>query len=193
MPRPRSISDDEVLHSALAIVRRQGPARLTFAILAKETGLAPATLVQRFGSKLTLVQATLHHAWDLLDARTAAYDAEAPVSPEGAVQMLVALSEGHAAGDFADSLLVLREDLRDPLLRARGQRWGETLCRLLARRLDDGSGPRSDLGRVMAAQWQGAVLWWGFDQSRPVTEYVAEALYAFCAAVGIEAGPRERS
>lgn len=106
--------------------------------------------------------------------------------------MLVALSEGHTADDFADSLLVLREDLRDPLLRARGQRWGETLYRLLARRLDDGSGPRSDFGHLMAAQWQGAVLWWGFDQSRPVTEFVAEALYAFCAAVGIEARPRKR-
>lgn len=192
MPRPRSISDDEVLDSALAIVRQQGPAGLTFANLAKETGLAPATLVQRFGSKPKLVQATLQHAWDQLDARTAACDAEAPVSPEGAVKMLVALSEGHTADDFADSLLVLREDLRDPLLRARGQRWGETLHQLLAQRLDDGSGPRSDLGRLMAAQWQGAVLWWAFDQSGPVTESVEEALYAFCSAVGIEVRARER-
>ena len=192
MPRTRSVSDAALLDSALGIVRRQGPAGLTFAILAQETGLAPATLVQRFGSKPKLVQATLHHAWDLLEARTAACDAKAPVSPAGAVQMLVALSEGHDTPDFADSLLVLREDLTDPSLRARGQQWGETLRRLLAPRLDDGTGPRSDLAHLMAAQWQGAVLWWGFDQNRPIAEAVEETLYTFCTAVGVEVRDLER-
>ena len=189
MPRPRSVSDQDVLDRALGIIRRRGPAGLTFAILAKETGLAPATLVQRFGSKPALVQATLHHAWDLLDARTAACDAETPVSPEGAIQMLVALSEGHDANGFADSLLVLREDLRDPLLRARGRRWGLGLSAALSRRFAQCARPPADMGHLMLAQWQGIILLWGFAQDRPVAEVVEDGLRRFCAAITVPASP----
>ncbi|GHC64893.1 hypothetical protein [Limoniibacter endophyticus] len=45
-------------------------------------------------------------------------------SPKGAVELLVALSADYGAIDsYADGLLILREDLRDPDLRARGKAW----------------------------------------------------------------------
>lgn len=181
MPRPRTIPDEALLDGALAVMRRAGPDGITFAAVAAETGLSAATLVQRFGSKAALVQAALLRAWDLLDARTTAADAAAPPDPAGAVELLVALSGDYGAeDDYAEGLLVLREDLRDPALRRRGAAWGETLAAALGRRLADTAGPRPDLGRLMAAQWQGALLWWGFERGRSLPEAVAAEMEAFC-------------
>ncbi|TSD88504.1 TetR/AcrR family transcriptional regulator [Mycobacterium sp. KBS0706] len=187
MPRPRTVPDEALLDGALAVMRRAGPEGLTFAAVAAETGLSAATLVQRFGGKAALVQAALLRAWDLLDARTAAADAAAPPTPAGAVDLLVALS-GDYGDDYAEGLLVLREDLRDPVLRRRGAAWGRVLATALGRRLADSAGPRPDLGRLMAAQWQGAVLWWGFERGRSLPEAVAAELEAWCRAIGAPTG-----
>ena len=35
------------------------------------------------------------------------------------------------------------------------------------------------LGLLMAAQWQGALLWWSFDPQAPVTEFVEQSLRRF--------------
>lgn len=184
MPRPRTIPDEALLDGALAVLRRAGPEGMTFAAVAAGTGLSAATLVQRFGGKAALVQAALLRAWDLLDARTEAADAAAPPTPAGAVALLAALSGDYGAeDDYAEGLLVLREDLRDPALRRRGAAWGQVLATALGRRLADSAGPRPDLGRLMAAQWQGAVLWWGFERGRPLPAAVTAELEAFCRTV----------
>ena len=51
MPRPRRISDETVLAGALRVMFRNGPAEFTLAAVAAEAGIAPPTLVQRFGDK----------------------------------------------------------------------------------------------------------------------------------------------
>lgn len=56
-PRPRLLPDSEILQSTTRVIERLGPARLTLADVAREVGLAPATLVQRFGSKRGLLLA----------------------------------------------------------------------------------------------------------------------------------------
>ncbi len=54
-PRPRTVSDDEILAATARMIGRVGPVRLTLAHVAREVGLAPATLLQRFGSKRNLL------------------------------------------------------------------------------------------------------------------------------------------
>jgi AcrR family transcriptional regulator len=94
MPRIKTIADDEVLDTAGGILRRKGPEALTFAAVASATKLSPATLVQRFGSRRTLLRAILIRLWDNLDAATAAADARHPLNPAGAVALLVNLWGG---------------------------------------------------------------------------------------------------
>ena len=55
MPRPRSVSDEQILAATARTIGRVGPLRLTLAHVAREVGLAPATLLQRFGSKRNLL------------------------------------------------------------------------------------------------------------------------------------------
>ena len=54
-PRPRKVDDAEILAATGRVVGRVGPARITLALVAAEVGLAPATLIQRFGSKRRLL------------------------------------------------------------------------------------------------------------------------------------------
>ena len=50
------MSDEEVLDRALPLIGRAGPTGFTLADVAAEVGLAPATLIQRFGDKKTLIE-----------------------------------------------------------------------------------------------------------------------------------------
>lgn len=54
-PRPRTVDDAAIAMALGRVIARDGPARLTLAAIAREAGLAPATLVQRFGSKRNLL------------------------------------------------------------------------------------------------------------------------------------------
>jgi len=56
-PRPKLVEDAALLAGTARVIERLGPVRLTLADVAKEVGLAPATLVQRFGSKRGLLLA----------------------------------------------------------------------------------------------------------------------------------------
>jgi AcrR family transcriptional regulator len=56
-PRPRLKPDTDVLAGVARVIERLGPSRFTLSDVAKEVGLAPATLVQRFGSKRGLLLA----------------------------------------------------------------------------------------------------------------------------------------
>jgi AcrR family transcriptional regulator len=64
MPRPKTVDDDAVLDAALRVIDRGGPSELTLAAVAREVGLAPSTLLQRFQSKRGLLLAINSRASD---------------------------------------------------------------------------------------------------------------------------------
>jgi AcrR family transcriptional regulator len=177
MARHRKISDEDVVESVATLLARDGPAALTFAAASKATGLSPASLVQRYGSRDALLQAALLWMWDQLDLETAAADATQPLDAEGAIALLVRLSSGFGAGDDpGQGLLLLREDYRDPVLRGRGAAWQRALSAALGRRLSDDPTGQERLGRLLAAQWQGVVIWWGFSRDGSLRGYLRREL-----------------
>jgi AcrR family transcriptional regulator len=183
MPRPKTLPDEEVLDAALAIMRKGGPEGLTFAALSAACGLSASTLVQRFETKTRLTQAALLQAWDRLDRQTAGLAAATPKTPEGAVTLLVGLSGDYGGIEsYADDLLILREDLRDPVLRARGAGWRDVLSAALDERFEGVPAAPAGIGLMIAAQWQGALLWWSFDPQMPVAVFVKQSLERFVAA-----------
>ncbi len=54
-PRPRETSDAEILAATGRVMQRLSPTQLTLADVAREAGVVPATLIQRFGSKRGLL------------------------------------------------------------------------------------------------------------------------------------------
>jgi AcrR family transcriptional regulator len=177
MPRPKSRSDEQVLDAALAIVHSGGTGLLTFAALADRCGLSAATLVQRFGTKPALTQRALLHAWDKLQARTLELASSVPKTPDGAVELLVGLSHyDGAVEDFAEGLLVLREDLRDPVLRSQGAAWEASLTTAVGECFASVPGAPGGIGFALAAHWQGALIWWAFGAQLPLDDYLRESL-----------------
>jgi AcrR family transcriptional regulator len=189
MPRRKTLPDSDVLDAAHGVMHAEGPEALTFARLATATGLSASTLVQRFGSKEMLKQRALLQAWDRLDARTTAAAAAAERTPRGAIRLLVSLSGYGDIEAYAEGLLVLREDLRDPVLRARGAAWKSALARALDACFSGEKRAPPGIGMLMATQWQGSLLWWSFDPKGRVERHVGRSLEAFVAAL---LGPASR-
>ncbi|MEU4606839.1 TetR family transcriptional regulator [Kribbella sp. NPDC023972] len=58
MARPRLVSDDAILDATRQVLAESGPVKLTLAAVGERVGLAPPTLMQRFGSKRGLLLAS---------------------------------------------------------------------------------------------------------------------------------------
>ena len=67
-PRLRQVPDANVLAAAALVVTRLGP-KATLADVAADAGIAPATLIQRYGSKRGLLVALGRHAFEQAAAR----------------------------------------------------------------------------------------------------------------------------
>lgn len=148
MPRSRVIPDDQVY----AIIRRMldegGDKAVSFGTVSTATGLAPPTLVQRYGSRDGMVRAARLAAWDAQDQRLA--EAVVQTAGKGPQGLLKALGPVNAAA--------IALDLRDPDLAARATNWRIAVETALAKRLGAGNKAR-DSAALLFAAWQGQALW----------------------------------
>ncbi|MDF2118451.1 TetR/AcrR family transcriptional regulator [Roseiarcaceae bacterium H3SJ34-1] len=181
MGRTKTVSDETLLDRLLGAIHDSGPGELTFSNASKAAGLATATLVQRFGTRDAMIEAAMLHAWDKLEAATAAADSEVPENAAGAVALLMRLMPVHAAPyNVTDGLSLLREDMRNPALRERGRAWGDYLAMALGRRLTDQTDIARKLGWQMASVWQGALIWWGFTRDTKSEIQIQAMLEDWC-------------
>lgn len=155
MTRSRTIPDQDIFLAIRQLLAAGGEKAVAFAAVARATGLAAPTLVQRYGARDDMLRAALAAGWDDLDAATTKADAEAPISAKGALAFLKAL--GADSTDPSD-ITVLAADFRDAALRARAQAWRTRVESALAVRLGGGSKGR-ETGAMLFALWQGQTLW----------------------------------
>ena len=107
-----------------------------------------------------------------------------PRTPQGAIRLLTALSGDYGEIEaYAEGLLILREDLRDPVLRARGTAWRRALSQAIDRCFAEAPSAPKGMGLLMATHWQGSLLWWGFDPKEDVARFVEKSLKRFVAAI----------
>ncbi|MGL6209162.1 MAG: hypothetical protein ACRC14_04955, partial [Paracoccaceae bacterium] len=155
MSRTRTIPDEQIFTAIRALLAAGGDKAVAFSSVARATGLAAPTLVQRYGSRDDMLRAALMAGWDALDATTAAAEADAPLTAKGALALLKTLD-----GDETEpsEIAHLAADFRDPALRARAAAWRARVETALTTRLGGGSKGR-DLAAMMFALWQGQALW----------------------------------
>ena len=178
MARPRRISDEDVLASALRVMFRTGPAEFTLAGVAAEAGIAAPTVVQRFGDKRGLILRAL--AQD--NGAFAALVASAPrtrgrASVLGLFRLLTPDFEDPAV--LTTGLLWMREDFRDPGLNALARERWTMLREAVAERLPPLPIAPELAARLIEAQWQGAFNQWGFFREGRLPDYVAVSLEAW--------------
>jgi AcrR family transcriptional regulator len=114
-PRTRTASDEEILEAVIRTVSRVGPSKLTLAQVAAEVGLAPATLVQRFGSKRGMLLAVSRYGIEHSDAWFAEARAANPSPLAALVESCVAAARWFDTPEaLANHLAFLQMDLTDP-------------------------------------------------------------------------------
>lgn len=113
-PRPRTASDEDILAATHRVISNVGP-RFTLADVAKEIGLAPATLLQRFGSKKGLILAVLSSAGGVSEAPAAAIRKNASSPLEAVFEFVECFAQMAPSPEvLANHLAFLQMDLTDP-------------------------------------------------------------------------------
>ncbi len=148
MPRTRTIPDAQVFAAIQRLLDKGGDKAVSFSSVAAATGLAPPTLVQRYGSRDGMVRAARLAAWDALESRTAAAIAgTADKGPQGLLKAIGSIDPAAVAAD-----------LRDPELCTRALGWKQAVETALTLRLGSGQKARESAALLFAA-WQGQALW----------------------------------
>ena len=155
MPRNRQISDAHIYDLTRRLLASGGARAVTFAAVAKQSGLSGPSLVQRYQSREAMLRAALIAGWDNLDAATDAAIASAGASPKGLTALLKTLAPDDLALP-ASELKVLTADLSDPVLRLRALGWRSRMIAAIAVRL---KGKDPDGAEMIFAAWQGRLLW----------------------------------
>ena len=109
------MSNADILNAAGRVISQLGPVKLTLADVAREVGLAPATLVQRFGSKRGLLLALAESAAASVDDCFAAVRAAHAKPLEALVAAATEMTRHVQSPDeMANHLAYLQIDLNDP-------------------------------------------------------------------------------
>lgn len=155
MARPRTLPDAEVFAAIHRLWAEGGDKAVAFGAVSRATGLAPPTLVQRYGSRDGMMQAARLAQWEAAEAALARAEAEAGTGTKGAQALLKALD-----GEAGLHMELTQTDLRDPILRERAEGWRARVEASLAQRL--GTGEKAALlAALLFAAWQGGRLWEG--------------------------------
>ena len=197
-PRPRETTDEEIVAATARVMQRRSPTQLTLADVAKEAGVVPATLIQRFGTKRGLLLAVCSTAPDGVAQQFSAARAKYG-SP---IKTLIELYAGCTAfaptpEAMANGLAYLQVDLTDPdfhaitLAQFRALR-DETQTLLEAavaarelRRCDT-----TELARLIQHLNGGAMLAWAVYREGSVADWVRREITALLSPYLTAAGRR---
>jgi len=189
-PRPRKVTDQQLFAAAHALMSKVGPRELTLAAIAKEAGVTAAVLVQRFGSKRSLLLALFEEAANGASEFMAAL-AKQHASPLAALLAYADCMAGMAASPaaLARNLAYLQIDLTDPDFRrhlvkqARATR--AALGRLVQAAVQAGELARkvqpAQLARTIEATLSGSMLTWAFYQRGTAAKWIRADLNAVLA------------
>ena len=166
MARRKLILDAEILPLILSHLLTDGDKSVSFASVSAICGLAPPTLVQRYGSRDAMVKLAVISGWDHLDAVSLTASDDAFVSAKGAQALLKDVAAS------VDIPALLAVSWRDKDLNTRASAWRAGVESALCDRLGGGTKGR-EAGGFMFAAWQGRLMW---DAAGGKTFRLGEAL-----------------
>lgn len=175
MPRHKSISDEDLLDRALPVIAQAGPAGFTLADVAREVGVSPATLLQRFGDKQTLIARAFSRDNESFAVWTQSLPAGGGVDAVVRIYSEATKLFGETPS-LADHLLWLREDIRDPDLNRLALQRFKLFRAEIVKRLPKMRIPPATAARLLDAQYHGAVIQWALEPRGRLADFVKRSL-----------------
>jgi AcrR family transcriptional regulator len=176
------------LDGVLALAHRVGPAKLTLAAAAREVGLSPATLIQRYGTKHELLLAADRRGVELWV--TPIENAEHPSPLDRVVEGLVGAVDPNMTPEaMANSVAMLQLDLVEPDFHAETLRGARRLRAALQRHLLAASdaGELRDgidiaaLATLVETTYHGAMIGWALHREGSLPAWMREQVEAVLA------------
>ena len=179
-PRPRTVTDADILMAAGRVISKAGPTRLTLAQVGRAVGLSAAALVKRFGSKRGLLLALSRQAVESVDACFAAVRTAHPAPLDAFVAAALEMTRYvQTPQEVANHLAYLQIDLSDPdfyaLMKENSERIEAGYRRLLNEAVQAGALARCDtarLARAVGAMVTGSLLGWAIDRRGTAEAFV---------------------
>ena len=178
--------DSDVLMAAFRVIERVGPNKLTLSDVARESGLSPATLLQRFGSKRGLLLAAAQLGADGMDQCFAQVRAAHP-TPLAALLAAFEHSASFATTPeaMANSLAFLQIDLTDPDFHRLAVAGSRAMIAGYRALLDEAVSKRElvrcgtgRLARALHAASSGSMLTWAILREGSCVEWVRNDMEA---------------
>jgi AcrR family transcriptional regulator len=180
-PRTRLKPDSDILVSAVRVIERLGPSRFTLADVGREAGVAPATLLQRFGSKRGLLLAIASQGASGVheEFRRIRAESRSPLrAVEAVARCMTQMAKTPEA--LANHLAFLEIDLADPdfhrLALAHARQFNAELRTLLEDAVRAGElrrGPVARLARAVQSLMGGSMLNWAIYREGKADAWIA--------------------
>ncbi|MCC7125179.1 MAG: helix-turn-helix transcriptional regulator [Acidobacteria bacterium] len=167
-PRPRTAPDSCILDAAARLLARFGPARMRLEDVAREVGLAPATLLLRFKSKRNLLLSVADHCTAGMAEQFRERRRRNPSALHTVTEVCELVRElAEEPQQLANLLAFLQLSFEDPAFRERAQRHDVALATAITELLDEaqarGEMRRTDsvpLAHAVIAMVRGSLLTW---------------------------------
>jgi AcrR family transcriptional regulator len=195
MPRPRTVDDATILAAAAEAIGETGPSELTLAAIAAKVGLAPPTLVQRFGSKRGLLLAVAARGADGVPDRFREARARHRSHMNALAGALRSMAAPVSTPDaMANNLAFLQLDLRDPEFHRFALAHSRKLRDEIRALLEDAVAAREiepcdtrRLAEAVEAVYNGAMITWSVQRHGSLDRWLTRQLETVLAA---QAPPR---
>ena len=174
------MSDAKILAATARMISRVGPARLTLADVGDEVGLAPATLLQRFGSKRGLLIAVVQQTLESVDDSFTSVRASRQSALDAAIAAAGTMAEHvRTPEELANNLAFFQIDLSDAefhrLALEHSRRVRAGYQALLQEAISVGELIECDAGALagaLQAVAAGSLLNWAIHRDGPVADWV---------------------
>jgi AcrR family transcriptional regulator len=182
--RPRTTSDDQILAATARAISAVGPSELTLADVARKAGIAPATIVQRFGSKRALLLAFTARASIGVEQGFAAAQRSHTSPLRALVGHLIDLASALRTPDeLSRHLAFLQLELGDPEFHQHTRRHADAMRKqvrlLLEAAVDGGELKPCDTKRLADAlhvTYNGALITWAILRRGSLTGHLRREL-----------------
>ena len=174
MPRPKRVTDDEVLDAAISVLAERGMGAFTLSEIAAKAGLARATLIQRFGDRDAILRLMAEH--EVAATRHYLDSLPVEVGPRGLWRFIDEIVRSMGPGDgFAVRVAIAAMEAREPELRAlAGQRYALVQDAMAARIPEHPD--RQEIARTLHAVIAGATMQWVASEHPDLTAYVLDQI-----------------